>query len=243
MVRTLLARGMLVGIVSGVLTFVFAYLVGEPEVAAAVAFEERAASEDAGPELVSRTVQSTWGLATATIVTGVALGGIFALAYAFAYGRVGRLGARPTAGLLALGAFVTVELVPFLKYPANPPASGRAETIGHRTALYFAMVLFSVLAGIAALWLGRRLTKRTGPWRATLLAAASFVVVIGLVATLLPGIDEVPEAFPASLLWRFRLASLATQLVLWAVLGLLFGELTERAAHRVRAGGAARLAA
>ena len=45
-------------------------------------------------------------------------------------------------------------------------------------------------------------------------------------------VDEVPEHFPATVLWQFRLAALGTQLVLWATLGLLFGWLTERRLQR-----------
>src|SRR5437764_909537 len=44
----------------------------------------------------------------------------------------------------------------------------------------------------------------------------------------LPAVNEVPKDFPAVVLWRFRLASLGTQAVLWAALGLVFGALTER---------------
>jgi hypothetical protein len=54
----------------------------------------------------------------------VALGGLFSIAFAICYGRIGRFGPRATSALVAAGAFVAVELVPFLKYPANPP-SGR----------------------------------------------------------------------------------------------------------------------
>ena len=38
----------------------------------------------------------------------------------------------------------------------------------------------------------------------------------------------VPAAFPATALWRFRLASVGVQAVLWATLGIGFGALTER---------------
>ena len=65
---------------------------------------------------------------------GLALGGLFALAFAFAYGRVARASPRATALWLAAAAFVVVYLVPFLKYPANPPAVGDPDTIGRRTA-------------------------------------------------------------------------------------------------------------
>ena len=53
-----------------------------------------------------------------------------------------------------------------------------------------------------------------------------------------PAVNEVPGDIAAVVLWRFRLASLGTQAVLWATLGLLFGALTERslAAAQQRSG-------
>jgi predicted cobalt transporter CbtA len=44
----------------------------------------------------------------------------------------------------------------------------------------------------------------------------------------MPTVNETPVDFPAAVLWQFRLASLGTQAVLWATLGLLFGWLTDR---------------
>ena len=51
---------------------------------------------------------------------------------------------------------------------------------------------------------------------------------------LLPVIAETPADFPATVLYDFRLASFAGQLVLWTALGLIFGALVEpgRAAQR-----------
>ena len=37
-----------------------------------------------------------------------------------------------------------------------------------------------------------------------------------------------PADFPADVLWRFRLASLGLQVVLWSTIGLVFGVLAER---------------
>ena len=48
-------------------------------------------------------------------------------------------------------------------------------------------------------------------WNAVLIAVAGYVLVVGLVAWLLPVIDEVPADFSADLLWRFRMASLTVQ--------------------------------
>ena len=101
-------------------------------------------------ELVSRPLQSTAGLGTGTLIYGVALGGMFALVFAAAYGRLGPLAARGTAALLGCLGFTAVYLVPFLKYPANPPSIGDPDTIQYRTALYLVLVLVSVVAMVFA---------------------------------------------------------------------------------------------
>jgi predicted cobalt transporter CbtA len=222
---------MLVGVVAGLIAFGFAKSFGEPLVDRAIAFEEQMshANGDAPEmELVSREVQSTIGLLTGVVVYGTAFGGLFALVFAFAYGRIGNLGPRLTALLLAAAGFIAIVVVPSLKYPASPPSVGQAETIGYRSGLYFLMILISVVAVIAATMIGRRLVVRYGSWNAVLLGAASFVVIIATAQLLLPDIDEVPTQFPAVVLWRFRVASLGIELILWTTLGLLFGAVADR---------------
>jgi hypothetical protein len=229
---------MLAGLAAGLAYFVFAYVFGEPAVEAAIAFEDNAAGragEAPGVELVSRGVQSTIGLAVAAVVLGVAVGGIFALVYAAIYGRVGQLSPRATAAVLALVAFLVVFVVPFLKYPANPPASSIDETISQRTGLHLVMILFSVVLAIGAILLGRRLVARLGAWNATLLAAAAYILVVGVVAFAMPTISETPADFPATVLYDFRLASVGGQLVLWVTLGLVFGTLVDGSSRRRRA--------
>ncbi|MDV9192892.1 CbtA family protein [Streptomyces sp. SR27] len=194
--------------------------------AAGHAHEGQAEQEEAA---VSRPVQSTLGLATGVLVYGVALGGIAALAFSFALGRIGRFSPRAAAALTAGAAFTTVYLVPFLKYPATPPAVGNPDTIGKRTTLFFLMILLSVLLGVAAVIAGRRLAPRLGNWNASLAAGAGFVVVTAVAFAVLPPNDDAVQAsFPAALLWEFRLASLAIQLVLWAVFGVVFGILAQK---------------
>lgn len=242
--RTLLIRGLVAGAAAGLLTFVFAYVFGEGPVSGGIAYEEQAhgaAGHVHGDEveLVSRGVQSTLGLGVAVLVYGVALGGIFALVFAVVQGRFGVLRPRVTAAALAGAGFLVVYLVPFLKYPANPPGSSEGETIGMRTVSYLAMVLLSLAIAVAAARLGRRLAPRLGAWNATLCACGGYIVVVGVAAALMPTIDETPADFPASVLYDFRLASLAGQLVLWLALGLIFGALAERdlAASRPRREG------
>lgn len=254
MMTKFLVRGMLAGILAGLLSFGFAKVFGEPSVDKAIAFESqmdkleskeggleqasRHVQEAAGlpvcktacacGELVSRRIQGGWGLFTAIVTYGSAIGGLFALAFSVAYGRVGNFGPRAIAMLLAGAGFFTIVLIPTLKYPANPPAVGLAETIGMRTSSYFGMILFSISIFALSVVLGTSLVKCIGAWNATILAGMAFVGMIGTVMFLLPSINEVPELFPAVVLWRFRIASLGTQCVLWTTLGLLFGAFTER---------------
>ncbi|MFJ2092804.1 CbtA family protein [Streptomyces sp. NPDC087901] len=230
-VRALLVRGMLAGLVAGAFALAVAYFLGESRVDAAIALEEaHSHSHDhgGGEELVSRGMQATGGLATGVLVFGIAVGGIAALVFCYALGRLGRFGPRATAALIAGAALLTVYIVPFLKYPANPPAVGNPDTIGRRTALFFLMVALSILLAVAAVILGRRLAPRLGNWNATIAAAAGYVLVIGLAYAFLPSFNEVGKDFPASLLWEFRLATLAVQVTLWTTFGLVFGYLTER---------------
>lgn len=260
MVGGLLLRGMLAGIIAGLLAFGFARVFGEPQVERAIAFEALSAqgahshgadaaqaghshgAADAEEELVSREVQRTIGLLTGVIVYAAGLGGLFALVFAFAYGRIGDLDPRSLAALLAIAAFLAVYLVPALKYPANPPAVGQPETIGDRTGLYFFVVAYAIAALAFVVSIGRHLASRLGRWNGWLAASAAFIVIIAIGQALLPDINEVPADFPAVVLWRFRVASLGTQLVLWAGIGLIFGFLAERILVGRRGGATATLA-
>jgi hypothetical protein len=231
MVRSLLIRGMLVGAVAGILAFFFAHHFGEPQVGHAIDFEDYLAKlhhDPAEAEIVSRGTQRTWGLLTGTLVMGVALGGLFSLAFAWAYGRIGSWGPRATAAILAVAAYLTIIIVPFTKYPANPPTIGNPDTIGRRTVLYFLMIIISLAAAIAAGRIRRQLLPSLGSWNAATVALVAFVALIVVAEIILPAVHETPRGFPADVLYRFRLASLGINATIWLTLGLGFGAAAER---------------
>lgn len=223
--RDFLIRGLLAGLFAGLVAFGIAYVVGEPSVDAAIAIEE---SAHGGEELVPRSLQSTVGLLTGTTVAGVTLGGLVGVLSALALGRLGRFGVRGVSLSLAAMGFVSVSLLPFVAYPPNPPAIGHPETIGTRTELYFIVVAISIIAAVTALVVGRRLAARWGTWYATLSAIVGYLLVTLTAIALLPSYSEVPADFPATVLYDFRVASLVTQLALWATLGVTLGELLYR---------------
>jgi len=238
MAGKLLIKGMLAGLIAGLLIFGFLRVFGEPPLERAIGFEEQAesavphahAAEAAAPEavLVSRQTQASFGLLTGVLVYGAAVGGLFAIAFAFANGRLGALGPRTTTFLLAAVGLIAVVLVPALKYPPNPPAVGSGDTIDARTQLYFVMMAFSLLTAVAALMTGRKLWMSLGDWRAFLLPAGVYVATIALALAALPSVNEVPETFPTDALWAFRSASLTGHVIFWATLAAVFAAIQTR---------------
>ncbi|MFF5207262.1 CbtA family protein [Streptosporangium sp. NPDC000396] len=232
MVRTLLVRGLLLGLLAGLIAGGFAFVFGEPRVDSAIAWEEalvEGAGHDHGNAAVVGRAGQKAALFLATGLYGLAVGGVFALVFA---GLRGRVGPRSDGGLalaVAGTAFVAVILVPFLKYPANPPAVGDPETISGRTLLYVVMILVGLVATVIAVATARRVSG--GPWARWAAAVTAFLVPVIAAWLLLPTVDEVPKGFPATLLWEFRLASLGTQLVFWTAFGVLFGWVGDRASR------------
>ena len=238
MTPRLLWRGMLAGVAAAMLVFLFARVFAEPQVDLAIAYEAAHAQAEMAsmpgmahtpePELVSRATQKGLGLLTAVTLYGAAVGGIFALVFAYAYGRLSRLSPRGLALVMASLAFLVIGLVPALKYPPTPPAVGQHETVTLRTEAFFLMIAFSVVAAVLALKLGRWLATRLGGLNAGLAAIGAYVVLIALAQLLLPMINEVPKDFPATVLWNFRVASIGMQVLLWTTIGLVFGALAKR---------------
>jgi hypothetical protein len=268
MERRIILRGFGVGALGGLLAFVFARIMSEPFIQKAIDYESgrdaaqnalrRAAGLAVDPEhaeVFSRGVQRTAGIGTGMVLYGIAMGGFFAVAYILvARATRTRLRPRVLALLVAGAGFLSLYLVPFLKYPANPPAVGHGNTIGQRTALYVVMVVLSVAFLIGAVVLARRLTARFGGWNATLLAGGAYIAVMAIVMLILPPLGhlhtnvvafgrqmtETPlplrgpdgriayPGFPADVLFKFRLYSLLSQVILWGAIGLAFGPLLER---------------
>ena len=237
--RNFLIRGLFAGLFAGLVAFGVGYAIGEPSINAAIAIEESAgsghdhadeptANDGSAATEVPRSLQSTAGLLTGTMVAGVTLGGLVGVLSALALGRFGRLSVRGVSLSVAAIGFVSVSLLPFVAYPPNPPAVGDPETIGTRTALYFIMLAISIIAALTATMVGRTLAGRWGPWYATMSAIAGYLLVTLTAVALLPSYSEVPAEFPATVLYEFRAASLIIQLTLWATLGVALGELLHR---------------
>lgn len=231
-----LKRGLAAGLLGGLLAALFAFVVAEPTIDRAIALEERAAAtapvaehEDAA---VSRDVQRRAGAPLGFAVVGAGVGALFGLLYAGLRRVTPQRDHWQRSLALGAAAVTALSLVPFLRYPANPPGVGDPDTVGDRTRYYLAAVVLGLAAVLGAWRLLRALSRRglSQPVRHAATAVA-FLALVGAGYAVLPDTRDA-VAVPAPLLWDFRVQSLATQLLLWGALAATFGVLSERASRQ-----------
>ena len=220
------------GLIGGIALALVLRLLGEDAIGRAIAIEARLDPAPAGHhDVFSRTTQQIGGM-IAALIFGLALGVVFAVVLALVRHRMAGPGDVRRVVTLAAIAFATVALVPFLKYPANPPGVGDPDTITRRTMLYLVMLTWSIVSTWAAWRAFRWLRARARPDIERLAGTAAVytaLIAIGF-ASLPPFTDRV--GVPAQLLWRFRIDAITGQAVFWAVTGLAFAWLAARAASR-----------
>ncbi|MDQ4067966.1 MAG: CbtA family protein [Actinomycetota bacterium] len=224
MFRRLLKEGVVAGTAGGVVLATVLRLLGEGPIGRAVALEG-----GGGDELFGRGAQQLGGM-VAAVLYGAAMGAVFTIAYASVRHRLRATDDWRAGVAVALAGFLAVFLLPFLKYPANPPAVGDPGTIAGRTVLYVVAVGWSVVATWAGWRAWRALVERGLPvHRAVPATAALWVALAAAGLAALPA-DAEPVTVPAALLWELRLATVAGAVAFWSVLAMVFGWL--RARHR-----------
>jgi predicted cobalt transporter CbtA len=234
MLGSFIRRGAIAGLAGGAASALFLLLVGERTIGDAIHLEEKHGG--GGQEMFTRGTQ-VFGGALGVILVSVALGVVFATTFAAVRHRLPGRNDWQRSIIWAATAFVVVYLVPFVKFPPNPPAVGDPTTIDERTILYFAMLAWSLGAAYLAVRLGRWLRTRqfADPARQTGVAAA-WIVLIAIGFMVFPGSPDAVRA-PATLIWRFRLASAGGAFMLWGVTGVVFGALSLTAARRSEPAG------
>ena len=229
MTWTYLRRGLLAGLLAGVLAGIFAFVFAEPILDRAIALE----NEHNHEAMFDRGEQKA-GLILATTLYGCAVGTLFGLLAAY-FRRRSTLRSEWLRSLALSGAvFLGAVLLPFLKYPPNPPGVGAdPATLAGRTLAYLAIIVLGLLAVFAAWRFARRL-EGVSPLGRELAAGGVLIVLLAFLYLAMPDFGglRTAEPVPATLIWEFRLSSLGTQAVLWAALGGIFGLLGELSSRR-----------
>lgn len=268
MEKRLILRGIAAGGLAGLLAALFTRIMAEPVIQKSINFQtthdniESALRKAAGlaalppgPDIFTRSTQRNVGAPIGLVVFGMAMGALFAVVFVLVHRRYGeKLNPRLTAVVIAGAAFLGIYMVPYLKYPANPPGIGHPDTIHARGNLYLGMVGVSIASLIAAFFLTRYLASRWGGWNGSIATGVLFIAWMAIVIAIFPAlghlhaniaqygtqVSETPlplknahgqivfPGFPADLLFKFRLYSVLNQVILWSTIGLGLGFLAER---------------
>ncbi|MEE3848815.1 CbtA family protein [Gordonia sp. LSe1-13] len=260
MEKKFIGAGLLSGLIAGIVAFIFARLFIEPQVAKAIDYEGgRSEAEEAlemaahgghthgeGGEVFTRSVQENIGAGVGTIVFAVCMGAFFAVAFTVLWAYLGRrypaTDPRMVSAALGVIGFVVMFGVPFFAYPANPPAVGDDDSIGARSGAFLTLTLLSVAFAVAAVILALWLRPRLGGLLSAVAGAAGYLVAVTITVALLPEFHEVPgpvtngageivfPGFPGDVIGDFRIYTIASQVILWTVLALVFALILGRLA-------------
>jgi hypothetical protein len=219
---------MVAGLISGLLVGGFHNLFTVPVMERAIVLEEeRAAAEtglvEAGNEegpLVSLGVQRV-GLVVGTGLYGLVLGLLFAGGYSLLRGIAPGWPSLAVAVVIGALGFWAISLLPFIKYPLNPPGVGEESTLLLRQVSQTLFMVLSVVGVTGLLLALHRVSslvalaeQRVRLYAAALLGYVAFALIIVFATPANP--DPVPV--PIDLLELFRTLTMIGQFLLWAFL-------------------------
>jgi hypothetical protein len=226
-----LRAGAIAGATGGLVMAIVLRLLGEGPIGDAVAIESRNHPGEA--EMFTRSTQHLGGI-IGILLYGVFVGIILAVVLAAVRHRLPLRDDWWRSVTLAAIGFGTIVLVPFLKYPANPPTVGDPSTITRRTVLYLAMLAFSIGATVLTWRFASYASSRWSRQVAVPVTIALYLAVVSIAfAAFPPFTDKI--GLSATLMWHFRLDSLAGNAALWSVLGLTLGGLVIPRPERTKA--------
>ncbi|KEQ56853.1 putative cobalt transporter subunit protein [Marine Group I thaumarchaeote SCGC RSA3] len=159
------------------------------------------------------------GQVLAGAILGTSVGALFGIVYALSrHALPGKNDLRKTLVLAGI-MWLTIYLIPFLKYPANPPTVGDGETVVLRAVLYLSFIAISGFGAVGLYQLYKRLKQNT-----KVLAFVGYAVFIGIVFALMPpNPDEVTA--PMDLVDGFRAMSAVAVSVFWVSVAVVLGSL------------------
>ena len=159
------------------------------------------------------------GSVIAGSILGTAFGSLLGIVYAFSRKAIPFSSDRKRAVFLSLTMCLVLFVVPFLKYPGNPPAVGDPETILVRESLYLGFLGVSAISALCLGILFHRL--RQIPHISIIIPLVYAAIVSSAFVLFPPNPDRI--SIPMDLVNSFRIASGLTMVGFWIVLGIIFG--------------------
>lgn len=170
-------------------------------------------------ELNSYRVWQKEGAFVAGGFIGLAYGAVLGIVYALSRKYLPSSDDRKKALVLAAVMCLSLYIIPFIKYPANPPAVGDPETIGLRENLY---VGYQSMSGLIALGICILFYRFRKVYYIKYLVPIFYLGLIASIYFIFPANpDEI--SISMDLVNAFRAVTVTTMIVFWIVLGAVFG--------------------
>jgi predicted cobalt transporter CbtA len=216
-----LVSGAFAGLVHGTVNFAIV----EPYLEQAIGIENQnlfaSGEEEDTPEFwVEYDGYRTWqksGQILAGVILGVSVGSLFGIVFALSRNALPGNNDIKKSLLLAGIMWFTLYIIPFLKYPANPPTVGEGETVILRSILYLSFIAISGFGAIGFYQLSKRLKNNK-----KVVALLGYGIFISAVFFAMP---ENPDKItaPMTLVNEFRLMSALGVTSFWASIGIILG--------------------
>ena len=159
------------------------------------------------------------GQVIAGAILGTSIGALFGIVYAFARNSLpGKHDLQKTFVLAGI-MWLTIFFIPFLKYPANPPTVGDAETVVLRSVLFLSFIAISGFGTLGFYQLYKKLESKS-----KFITFAGYATFIGIVFVLMPSNPDEITA-PMDLVNEFRIMSVIGVSVFWVSLAVILGAL------------------
>jgi len=154
-------------------------------------------------------------------ILGMSIGALFGIVFAYSRNALPKGHTVKKTFVLAAIMWFTIFLIPFLKYPANPPTVGEAETVVLRSILYLTFIAISGFSAVGFFMLYKKLQNKK------YLAFVGYAVFITTVFFIMPpSPDEVTA--PMDLVNGFRIMSVMAVTTFWIAEAIILGLLWQK---------------
>ena len=162
------------------------------------------------------------GQLLAGVILGTSIGALFGIVFALSRNSLPGNDNVKKALILAGVMWLTIYFIPFLKYPANPPTVGDADTVVLRAILYLSFIAISGFAAVGFYKLSKIFKGNK-----KVVALVGYAVFISAVFVVMPeNPDEITA--PMDLVNGFRIMSVLGVSAYWIAVGLFLGVLWNR---------------
>jgi hypothetical protein len=154
-------------------------------------------------------------------ILGMSIGALFGIVFAYSRNALPKGHTVKKTFVLAVIMWFTIFLIPFLKYPANPPTVGEAETVVLRSILYLTFIAISGFSTVGFFMLYKKLENKK------YIAFVGYTVFITTVFFIMPpSPDEITA--PMDLVNNFRTMSVIAVSTFWIADAIILGLLWQK---------------